>query len=149
MRSWPPTRSCERLPARLAGQEVRASFGSMVIARFALVALDCPDPHAIAGFYQSLAGGEIKESTASDEWVRLQTGPGTDIGFQRDANYEASGWPDGAPQQAHLDFDVADLDEAEQAVLGLGASKTSAQPSPSEWRVFLDPAGHPFCLVKA
>lgn len=120
----------------------------MAIARFALVALDCPDPRALAGFYQAVAGGEIKESTASDAWVRLQTGTGADIGFQRDPGYEAPNWPDGLPQQAHLDFDVSDLDEAEEAVLALGATKTSSQPSPEDWRVFLDPAGHPFCLVR-
>ena len=41
-----------------------------------------------------------------------------------------------------------DLDEGEAFVLGLGATKTEAQPG-STWRVFLDPAGHPFCLVLA
>jgi hypothetical protein len=99
-------------------------------------------------FYQAIGGGEIKESTASDEWVRLQIGTGADIGFQRDLSYEPPDWPDGPPQQAHLDFDVTDLEEAEQAVIALGAIKTASQPSPSAWRVFLDPAGHPFCLVK-
>ena len=29
----------------------------------------------------------------------------------------------------------------------LGAVKTDDQPMPQSWRVFLDPAGHPFCLV--
>jgi hypothetical protein len=42
---------------------------------------------------------------------------------------------------------VADLDFAERAVMTLGARKTETQPAPEEWRVFLDPAGHPFCLV--
>jgi hypothetical protein len=45
----------------------------------------------------------------------------------------------------HLDVVVDDLDAAEQAVLGLGATKHSHQPGTS-FRVFLDPAGHPFCL---
>ncbi len=121
----------------------------MPLARFALVALDCPDPRGLAAFYQAVVGGEIKESTASDDWVRLQLEASADLGFQRDPEYVAPGWPDGPPQQAHLDFDVADLDDAEQEVIALGARKTSAQPSPDEWRVFLDPAGHPFCLIKA
>ena len=120
----------------------------MTIARFALVALDCPDPRALAAFYQSITGGEINESTATDEWVRLQTGAGADIGFQRDPGYEPPEWPHGTPQQAHLDFDVPDLDEGERLVLLLGAAKAETQPHPDEWRVFLDPAGHPFCLVK-
>lgn len=118
----------------------------MAIARFSLAALDCPDPRALAAFYQAVVGGEIKESTASDEWIRLETGSGADLGFQRDADHQAPGWPDGSPQQAHLDFDVTDLDGAESAVLALGATKAPVQPSPDEWRVLLDPVGHPFCL---
>jgi len=125
------------------------SVGGMAIARLALVALDCPDPRSLAAFYRAMTGGTIKESTASDDWVRLETGTGADIGFQRDPNYQAPEWPDGFPQQAHIDFDVLDLDEAERAVIALGAVKASSQPSPDEWRVLIDPAGHPFCLIKA
>lgn len=121
----------------------------MAIARFALVALDCPDPLALAKFYQRIIGGVIKEETDSEEWVRLQSGAGVDIGFQRDLHYKAPEWPGGTPQQAHIDFDVSDLDEGERLVVALGAAKTELQPSPDEWRVFLDLAGHPFCLVKA
>lgn len=121
----------------------------MVIASFALVALDCPDPRSLATFYAGIVGGEIMDSTASDDWVRLRVTGSSDIGFQRNPAYRPPQWPDGAPQQAHLDFDVADLDEGERAVIELGAIKAAVQPSPDEWRVFLDPAGHPFCLVKA
>jgi hypothetical protein len=41
---------------------------------------------------------------------------------------------------------VDDVDAAEQAVLGLGASR---MPNEHEngFRVFSDPAGHPVCLV--
>ncbi len=120
----------------------------MTIARFALVALDCPDPRALADFYRQIVGGEIKDASASDDWVRLEVGGGVDIGFQRDAAYAAPQWPDGSPQQAHLDFDVTDLDAGERAVIAVGARKADVQPEPDEWRVFLDPAGHPFCLVK-
>jgi len=120
----------------------------MAIATFSLAALDCRDPRALAEFYRGMTGGEIRESSASDEWVRLETPSGSDLGFQLDPGHEPPGWPDGSPQQAHLDFEVADLDEGERAVLELGAAKAETQPSPDDWRVFLDPAGHPFCLVK-
>ena len=33
-----------------------------------------------------------------------------------------------------------------EAALALGATKCSEQPSPENFRVFLDPVGHPFCL---
>jgi len=45
----------------------------------------------------------------------------------------------------HLDLIVADLDEGESAVIALGATKAGVQPG-TKFRVFLDPAGHPFCL---
>jgi hypothetical protein len=43
---------------------------------------------------------------------------------------------------------VDDLDAAEEKALALGASKPSEQPNASQWRVLLDPGGHPFdiCL---
>ena len=63
------------------------------------------------------------------------------------ATYVAPTWPEGPrPQQLHLDFDVDDLDEGEALVLGLGATKAEVQPGRS-FRVYLDPVGHPFCLV--
>lgn len=120
----------------------------MPIADFSLVALDCPDPRALAAFYVQIIGGAIEESP-SGEWVHLRTGTGVDLGFQRVPHYESPEWPDGAPQQAHLDFAVPDLDDAERQVLAVGARKTDVQPEPDEWRVLLDPVGHPFCLVLA
>ena len=126
-----------------------SSVPVMTIATFSVAALDCADPRELAEFYQRLVGGTIKEETASDEWVRLQTPAGADLGFQRASGYEPPSWPDGSPQQAHLDFDVPDLDEGERAVLAIGANKTDVQPAPDAWRVFLDPAGHPFCLCLA
>ncbi len=121
----------------------------MTIAKLSVVALDCPDPRALAAFYLQIVGGEINEEVASEEWVRIRLDSGCDLGFQRDPNYEPPEWPNGMPQQAHLDFDVTDLDRAERDVIALGARKALTQPEPSEWRVFLDPVGHPFCLCRA
>ena len=41
--------------------------------------------------------------------------------------------------------DYNDLDAGETAVVALGATKAEFQPG-TTFRVFLDPAGHPFCL---
>jgi len=83
----------------------------------------------------------------SDEsWAQLETGRDWTLAFQRVDGYRAPAWPDqDVPQQFHLDFDVADLDEGERQVLALGATKAKHQPGET-FRVFLDPAGHPFCL---
>lgn len=44
----------------------------------------------------------------------------------------------------HLDLIVDDLDGGEEAAILLGARKASTAHDKS-FRVFLDPAGHPFC----
>jgi hypothetical protein len=60
--------------------------------------------------------------------------------------YRAPVWPgQDVPQQVHLDVVVDDLDAAEREVLALGATKHEHQPG-TTFRVYLDPAGHPFCL---
>jgi hypothetical protein len=119
------------------------------IATLSLVALDCPDPLALARFYSELTGVSIDDD-ADDEWVQLaRADGGPTIAFQRVADHRPPQWPGSEhPQQLHLDFDVPDLDAGEQAVLAIGATKAEHQPGES-FRVFLDPAGHPFCLVKA
>lgn len=110
------------------------------------MALDCPDATALATFYHAVIGGEVL-SHEDAEWVEVHTADGR-IAFQQIEDYRAPTWPQGpVPQQAHLDIYVADLDAGEAAVLDLGALKADVQPSPEDFRVFLDPVGHPFCLV--
>ena len=118
----------------------------MTVGRFSLVALDCPDPWALARFYQGILGGGITQDTEDGDWFQLHL-DGVDIAFQLDPDHAPPQWPD-QPQQAHIDIDVTDLDAAETEVLAIGAVKTEVQPRPDRWRVFLDPAGHPFCLVE-
>lgn len=103
----------------------------------------------LAHFYHNILGGTIDENLAEHDWVSLKTDTGVELGFQLAPDYQPPDWPAGMPQQMHLDFDVPELDAAEEQLLAVGARKTKAQPNPERWRVFLDPAGHPFCLVKA
>lgn len=115
------------------------------IARFSLVALDCPDPRALAEFYAAITGWEIEDDIG--RWVQLRSDGGATIAFQEAPDYQAPVWPSAdRPQQAHLDFDVDDLDAGEEQVLALGARKAEFQPG-RNFRVYLDPVGHPFCLV--
>ena len=116
------------------------------IARLKLVALDCPDPEALASFYGAITGWPV--GYRDDDWVQLDGGGAATLAFQLAPDHKPPAWPDPEhPQQLHLDFRVDDLDAGEQAVLALGARKTEVQPEPDAFRVFLDPAGHPFCLV--
>ncbi len=67
--------------------------------------------------------------------------------FQQIEGYNPPRWPDPAhPQQAHLDLLVEDLDTGEARALELGARRLDA--GGERFRVFTDPAGHPFCLVR-
>lgn len=121
------------------------------IARFSLVALDCPDPGALAAFYARLTGLAVAErgDDAEDDWVELHNPHGPTLAFQRVDDYRPPVWPGSQrPQQLHLDFDVPDLDAGERAVLAAGATRAEHQPG-TTFRVFLDPVGHPFCLVLA
>ncbi|WP_327365530.1 VOC family protein [Streptomyces sp. NBC_01217] len=112
------------------------------------ISLDCPDPRALAAFYRQATGFELHPESDGD-FAGLVREDGFVIGFQRVDNYRAPQWPSQtAPQQFHLDFAVDDLDEAEAMLLELGAAKPEYQPDGDRWRVFTDPAGHPFCVTR-
>jgi catechol 2,3-dioxygenase-like lactoylglutathione lyase family enzyme len=119
----------------------------MPIARLVATVLDCADPARLGRFYSDLVGGTI--AFASPEWVQVNDGTGRPIlGCQRVDGYTPPTWPIGErPAYAHLDFYVDDLDAAEPEVVALGAVLALVQPTPDELRVYLDPAGHPFCTV--
>jgi catechol 2,3-dioxygenase-like lactoylglutathione lyase family enzyme len=119
----------------------------MPLARMRSVVLDCPDPKALADFYRGVLGGEI--TSAEDDWVVL-TVDALRLAFQLAEEFAAPTWPEGErPQQFHLDVSVDDVDAVEPQVLALGAKKHDVQPGEAagdSFRVYLDPAGHPFCL---
>ncbi|MDQ7993716.1 MAG: VOC family protein [Propionicimonas sp.] len=115
----------------------------MAIARFPSLVIDCPDPLALGGFYRDLLEWELKGDA---DWADLRADYGQCISFQQVADYQPPRWPgQDVPQQMHLDVVVDDLDTAEAAALGLGATRAEHQPG-TTFRVLLDPAGHPFCL---
>jgi predicted enzyme related to lactoylglutathione lyase len=119
-----------------------ATVPAMAIARYPSTVLDCPDPAALATFYGTMLGWKIE---ATDDWADIRAENGC-LSFQQVQDYAPPKWPSQeVPQQMHIDVVVDDLDEAEAAVLALGATKHEYQPG-TRFRVFLDPAGHPFCL---
>ncbi|GAA1670568.1 VOC family protein [Nonomuraea maheshkhaliensis] len=119
------------------------------IAKFRTVVVDCPDPRALADFYAALLGWPV--TSVEDDWVVVSDGgPPKRLAFQLAPDHQPPAWPDpDRPQQFHLDVTVDDLDEAEAQVIKIGATKHAHQPSEDDdFRVFLDPAGHPFCLCR-
>jgi catechol 2,3-dioxygenase-like lactoylglutathione lyase family enzyme len=119
----------------------------MPLARMRSVVLDCPDPRALAAFYRGVIGGEV--TFADDDWVVL-TVDGLRLAFQLADEFAPPTWPTAErPQQFHLDVTVDDVDAVEPQLLAMGATKHAVQPGEAAgdpFRVYLDPAGHPFCL---
>ncbi|MFF2183823.1 VOC family protein [Streptomyces sp. NPDC058155] len=117
--------------------------------KLSAITLDCPDPLALAAFYQQATGLEPHLKSDAD-FAALNREDGVFIGFQRVDGYRAPRWPEQTvPQQLHLCFDVVDLDEAEARLLELGAGKPDHQPhDATKARVLTDPAGHPFCICR-
>ncbi len=123
----------------------------MDLPALSVAALDCPDPLALAAFYSRLTGLEVEPlgdfPPEKVDWIELVSDVRPTLGFQKIDGYVAPTWPEGPlPQQLHLDFAVDDLDAAEAHALGVGATKADFQPG-TTFRVYLDPVGHPFCLV--
>lgn len=110
------------------------------------VVLDCPDPLALAAFYAEVLEWSVDEDSDA-RWATVR-GPqsGVTVSFQHDPDYLAPTWPDPQrPQMLHLDLTSADLDADEERVLALGARPLPG-PEGGSFRVYADPAGHPFCL---
>lgn len=121
----------------------------MDLIRLATVNIDCPDALALSEFYRKLLGWE-KRWADEDFVIIADPAGGVQLSFQTEANYVAPVWPDeaGKPGKSmHLDLQVKDLGRAERHALSLGAVRAAEQFLEKEGVVvFLDPAGHPFCL---
>lgn len=117
------------------------------MVRLRSVVLDCPDPRALAGFYTSLLGGQA--DTSDPQWceVHLEEPP-IKLAFQRADSYQAPQWPDGVPQQLHLDFTATDLQAASRHAVSLGATVVTGliEEPGGVFIIHADPVQHPFCL---
>ena len=112
-------------------------------ARLEKTVLESPDPRSLADFYGGLLGMRILEE--DDGWVVIGREPGMrELAFQR-CDGPPDPWPGGAAR-LHLDVHVDDVEESTAWVLARGATRAPGSPE-TGYRVFLDPAGHPFCLV--
>ncbi|ONK15116.1 hypothetical protein STBA_59300 [Streptomyces sp. MP131-18] len=121
----------------------------IVIATLQCTVIDCPSPIALGRFYREILGWKLDGSDPS--WVTLTSPGGQRLAFQAAPDHRPPRWPDPEhPQQFHLDFDVPtrdDIDAAHERVIALGATFLhDSGGQTSGFRVFSDPAGHPFCL---
>jgi len=113
-----------------------------LVTGVATTVLDCDDADALAAFWSGLLEVDVA-SGEDDGWASLEPTPsGLRLAFQQVTKHRAPGR--GRPQQLHLDVEVTDLDAGQARVLDLGGALLRDDGG---YRVFIDPAGHPFCLV--
>ena len=110
------------------------------------VTIDSSNAANLADFYAKLTGGEVTFSDADMGYAQTKFA-GATLNFQQVHGFTAPQWPGQEhAQQFHLDLSVEDLDDAVEHAKGLGATEALEQPSAEDYRVMIDPDGHPFCL---
>jgi hypothetical protein len=111
-----------------------------------VVVLDAADLDTESSFWAGMFGGHVFKDddfhcviTDSGEWP---------IGVQLAPNHTPPDWPEGSPQQVHLDLHVDDARSAHETAIGLGATVLQSDDLDAEegHQVYADPAGHPFCI---
>lgn len=111
--------------------------------------LDCRDAQSLADFYVKLLGWE--KVFSNDGWTGLKSPQGWTLAFQEIEGYVAPVWPwepNSQQPQAHMDFQVEDLEAAVMFAIECGATKSDVQYYETSVTMF-DPQGHPFCLCTA
>jgi predicted enzyme related to lactoylglutathione lyase len=111
-----------------------------------VVVFDAADLNAESTFWARLLGGTVD---AEDDWHMVLVKGEPKVGVQLAPHHVPPEWPEGTPQQIHLDLWVDDFEEAHTEVMSAGAKLLQAAvstESPDNFQVYADPAGHPFCL---
>jgi catechol 2,3-dioxygenase-like lactoylglutathione lyase family enzyme len=130
-----------------AGDEESGMATQRPVMEVAGVVFGSTDPRGLARFYEDLLGW--RRTHDEPGWVKLAPpdgGPG--LSFQEEEHHLPPVWPAGPhdqQMQVHLDIHVDDLEAAGRHALAVGAVLAEFQPQ-DDVRVYLDPAGHPFCL---
>ncbi len=111
------------------------------------IVFGAPDARVLADFYRRLLGWQL--GTDEPGWVTLRPPQGgRGLSFQTEEGHVPPIWPSGPGDQqmmVHLDIEVDDLETGGAHAIAAGAVLAEFQPQ-EYVRVYLDPAGHPFCL---
>ncbi len=112
-----------------------------------VIVFDAADLHSESGFWAGVLGGRVVEEAA---WHSVIDAAGHwRVGVQLKADHVPPDWPDGVPQQVHMDLHVRDPRAAHDEAIMLGARLLQAAPdldAGEGHQVYADPAGHPFCI---
>jgi hypothetical protein len=113
-----------------------------------VVVFDAADPAAESAFWAGMLGGQVYDGDERFHCV-IDAGGAWRIGVQLAPGHVPPDWPDGAPQQVHLDLHVEDPRAAHEEAMSLGARLLQAASdlgAEEGHQVYADPAGHPFCI---
>lgn len=111
-----------------------------------VLVLDAADLATESAFWAVLLGGTV---AAREDWHSVVVGGAVAMGVQLAPGHQAPSWPDGPAQQVHLDLYVEDITAAHDQVTAAGARllrTVDDAAADNGFRVYADPAGHPFCL---
>lgn len=111
-----------------------------------VVVFDAADLSAESSFWAGLVGGTVD---AEDDWHMVLVEGKPRVGVQLAPNHVPPEWPDGNPQQIHLDLWIDDIHASHEQVMSLGArllKSADETEAPDSFQVYADPAGDPFCL---
>lgn len=115
--------------------------------KHSVVVFDASDLSPESRFWADVLGGVVD---AEEDWHMVLVGGEPRVGVQLAPDHVPPDWPDGLPkQQVHLDLWVDDIDDARLTVTSSGARLLQAAAddgAPDAFEVYVDPAGHPFCL---
>ncbi|MFT4009410.1 MAG: VOC family protein [Nocardioidaceae bacterium] len=113
-----------------------------------IVVFEAADIDAESEFWAGVLGGELRKP--EPDWHKVYVDGEPRVAVQLAPGHVPPPWPQTGEQQIHLDLWVEDFAEADAHVLGLGATvlrEPDLTDDPDNFKVYADPAGHPFCLV--
>jgi hypothetical protein len=111
-----------------------------------IVVLDAANVAEVSSFWADLLGGRVD---VDDDWHTIVVDEQPRLAVQLDPKHVPPEWPDGNPQQIHLDLYVEDVRVAHEEAVAIGARLLKAADdldADEGFQVYADPAGHPFCL---
>ncbi|MZE80046.1 VOC family protein [Streptomyces xinghaiensis] len=121
---------------------------------FTELAIDCADPRALAGFWCSVLGYEVRDEN-EDEGIVTIGSPAVPEGKDRPGPVPPvltfARVPEGKTVKNRLHIDVNPTDREQDAevrrLLGLGARRVDVGQGEESWVVLADPEGNEFCVL--
>jgi len=118
------------------------------------VAIDCADPHALAGFWCSVLDYEVQDEDGADGIVTIGS-PLAPEGRNRPGpvpptlTFARVPEPKSVKNRLHLDVSPTDRDQDAEVrrLLALGARHVDVCQGDASWVVLADPEGNEFCVL--